>query len=356
MSVAWIGNRDAQVPHAVEHAATLLVKSRCPVITIEADTDATRAAISLARKTGATYDHSSGGLAQEIALFTGHGGVFLSPSEALRRADVVLVVGDLPEAASQLLKQLSDVAPDLAGDKARTFFSLMVGDLPAAVAKQAVPLTLESASLAGAVAALRSMQAGRRTAASVTGFNQFSAALAEARFVAVLCSGQGCDALVLEMLQGLVDNINKTIRASMLLWPASENGWGSALTSTWKAGFPLPTSFGKGEAAHDPWRWSASRMIEEGEADLWLRVGAHPAATREDVDIIALTHTTEPVEGAAVTIAIGRPGVDHDAVLFSGLAGTFIARPAEAPGDLPSAAAILRAIAEHLPEHEVAPC
>lgn len=97
-------------------------------------------------------------------------------------------------------------------------------------------------------------------------------------------------------------------------------------------------------------------MIEEGEADLWLRVGAHPAATREDVDIIALTHTTEPVEGAAVTIAIGRPGVDHDAVLFSGLAGTFIARPAEAPGDLPSAAAILRAIAEHLPEHEVAPC
>src|SRR5690606_15659512 len=284
MSVAWIGNRDAQVPHAVEHAATLLVKSRFPVITIEADTDATRAAISLARKTGATYDHLSDGLAQEIALFTGNGGVFLSPSEALRRADVVLAVGNLPESASQFLEQLAEVAPDLATGKARTFFSLMAGDLPAAVGKQAVPLALDGARLAGAVAALRAMQAGRRTAASVTGFDQLSAALAEARFVAVLCSGQGSDALVLEMLQGLVDDLNKTIRASMLLWPASELGWGSALTSTWKAGFPLPTSFGNGEAAHDPWRWGASRMIEGGEADLWLQVGAHSAVSREDVN------------------------------------------------------------------------
>src|SRR5690554_7894015 len=107
MSVAWIGNRDAQVPHAVEHAATLLVKSRCPVITIDADTDATRAAISLARKTGATYDHLSDGLACETSLFTGHGGMFVSPSEALRRADLVLVAGALPQPASQSFETLS---------------------------------------------------------------------------------------------------------------------------------------------------------------------------------------------------------------------------------------------------------
>src|SRR5690606_10991270 len=252
MAVAWIGNRDAQVPHAVEHAATLLVESRCPVITINTDVDATRAAIALARRIGAAYDHLSDGLARETALFTGSGGVFLSPGEALRRADLILFAGDLPQSAIPFLDKLRHSPSDLSGGGTRTFYSLGASNLPDSVAADAVSLAVEGAELAGMVAALRARQAGRRTAVSAANFDRFSNSIAEARFVAVVCSGHGCDALVLEMLQGLVSELNKAVRASMLLWPASEVGWGSAFISTWTTGFPLRTGYFSGQPSPDP--------------------------------------------------------------------------------------------------------
>jgi len=356
MAVAWIGNRDVLVPHAVEHAATLLGESRCPVITIDADVDATRAAIALARRMGAAYDHLNDGLAQETALFTGHGGVFLSPGEALRRADLLLFAGELPESAIPFLEKLHHSSPDLSGGQARTFFSLGANSLPDTFTADTVSLAVEGAGPAGTVAALRACQSGRRTAVAIENFDRFSSSVAEARFVAVVCSGHGCDALVLEMLQGLVSELNKVVRASMLLWPASEAGWSSALISTWTTGFPLRTSYFSGQPSHDPWRWNAVRMIESGEADLCLQIEAHNRFAKDGLKVIALTKAAQPVDGAAVTIAIGEPGIDHDAVLFSGLTGTFVARSAEARSTFPPAADILRAFVEHLPNDGGVPC
>ena len=56
------------------------------------------------------------------------------------------------------------------------------------------------------------------------------------------------------------------------------------------------------------------------------------------------------------TIAVGAPGVDHDAVVYSSRTGTLAAVRAERPGVLPSAAAVLRMIAERLPQSEAPPC
>ena len=124
--------------------------------------------------------------------------------------------------------------------------------------------------LGATLAALRAQCAGRKVAAPVANFDRFRSALAAARFPVFLFSGHGRDALALEMLQGLVADLNRTARASGLHLPASESGWGSALASTWMTGFPLRTGFARGFPEFDPWRFDVARMIAAGEADLHL--------------------------------------------------------------------------------------
>ena len=72
--------------------------------------------------------------------------------------------------------------------------------------------------------------------------------------------------------------------------------------------------------------------------------------------LIALAKTAEPVAGAAVTIAIGEAGVDHEAVVFSSRTGTLAAVKAQGASELPSAATVIRSIADHVPAGAALPC
>ena len=120
MAVAWIGNRETLVERAVEHAAALLHSSRCPVFSFDTDVHGTRAAIALAERVGAAYDHVDGAaLARETALFTDRGGMIVAPGEARRRADVVAIVGELPEIHHGFVAELAGTVPDLDGAATR---------------------------------------------------------------------------------------------------------------------------------------------------------------------------------------------------------------------------------------------
>jgi formylmethanofuran dehydrogenase subunit B len=72
--------------------------------------------------------------------------------------------------------------------------------------------------------------------------------------------------------------------------------------------------------------------------------------------MVALARTSKPITGAEVTIAIGKAGVDHDAVVYSARTGTLTFLTADAASELPSAASILRTIAEHIPAGAELPC
>src|SRR5262245_11630120 len=121
MAVAWIGNREALLRRAVEHAATLLRSSRCPVFSLDTDIHGARAAIALAEQIGAACDHPDGAsLAAETALFTDRGAMTISPGEARRRADLLVLVGTMPEAHHGLLADLATSVPDLPAKGRRT--------------------------------------------------------------------------------------------------------------------------------------------------------------------------------------------------------------------------------------------
>lgn len=361
MAVAWIGNRGDLVERAVEAAAGLLTSSRCPVFTFDTDIHGTRAAIALAERVGAAYDHVEGAaLARETALFTDAGGMFVAPGEARRRADLLAIVGELPAPQAALVSELADTAPDLTGRNARDVF--LIGEdasLPQGVDANAVRLVCTGAGLAGTLAGLRASCARRRVSTPVENFNLFAEALAQSKFAVFVVSGCSAGPFGLEMLQGLVSDINRRQRASVLFLPASEAGWGSALASAWATGFPLRTGFGNGGAEYDPWRFDTARMLEAGEADLHLWVSANGGRAplpRAGAELIVLAKASAPHHGAAVTIAIGEPGADHDTVCYSSRTGTLAARPARASSEAPSAAAVLRSILAKLPVQTAAPC
>jgi formylmethanofuran dehydrogenase subunit B len=285
----------------------------------------------------------------------------IAPGEARRRADVVVIVGDVPETYNGLLTDLANSAPDLSEKNAREFFLVGTGRATPSLLNgaKATRLSAGKEGLPATLAALRAQCAGRKVARPVSKFDDFAAALADAKFPVFLFSGQSSDALALEMLQGLVADLNRKKRASTFHLPASESGWGSTLASVWMTGFAPRTGFGRGFPEFDPWRFDIERMIAQGEADLHLRIStakSGPAPKGEGVPLIVLAKTLKPVAGAAVTIAVGEAGVDHDAVVYSARTGTLHSAAATAPSALPPAAEIIRSIGEHLPAGAAMPC
>jgi formylmethanofuran dehydrogenase subunit B len=360
MAVAWIGSRETLVERAAAHAGALLGSSRCPVFSFDTDIHGTRAAIALAERIGAAYDHAEGAaLAREAALFTTTGAMTVSPGEVRRRADMVTIVGELPEAYHGWLAELAGTVPDLSPTNAREFFVVGAGAPPFPNGRPAAVLSCGNAGLGAILGALRAQCAGRKVSRGVAGFDGFAGALATARFPVFLFSGRGADGPALDMLQGLVADLNRKGRASSLFLPANESGWGSALASTWMTGFAPRTGFPRGLPEYDPWRFDVSRMIAAGEADLHLAIRGRAlpdVAGRRRVRLIALARTDAAIPGAAVTIAIGEAGVDHDSVGWSARTGTLASVAARAASGLPSAASVVRAIAAHVSNGAPLPC
>ena len=110
----------------------------------------------------------------------------------------------------------------------------------------------------------------------------------------------------------------------------------------------MRTGFGAGVPIHDPWRFDAERLVASGETDcvLWISAfGAAPPAWRSAVNFIALCErTTQFAKEPNVRIAIGRPGVDHDAVMHSSDTGTLVAVTASTRSSAPSVAHALERI------------
>ena len=181
-----------------------------------------------------------------------------------------------------------------------------------------------------------------------------------ARFGVAVWSAAHLGALEIEMLHGLVRDLNETTRFSTLPLAAPDNGAGVLAACGWITGFPMRTGFGGGAPVHDPWRFDAGRLVASGETDcvLWISgFGAPPPAWTSAMHVIALCEPTAEFASAPhVRIAVGRPGVDHDAVLHSSDAGALVAVTASARSATPSVAQALERIGACLEEASARPC
>ena len=115
----------------------------------------------------------------------------------------------------------------------------------------------------------------------------------------------------------------------------------------------MRTGFGRGYPEHDPWRFDARRLVESGEADCVLWVSAYrPLPPDWDVKVPTIALTAEGVHFRRrphVHIAVGRPGVDHDAVEHLAAAGTLAPVVATHKSETISVADALSHICSQLP-------
>ena len=119
----------------------------------------------------------------------------------------------------------------------------------------------------------------------------------------------------------------------------------------WQTGYPLRTGFGTGAPRHDPFLYSAERLIESGEADalVWVSAlgGDPPPVLPPELPLILLAPPgSETASAPAVFLPVGRPGIDHAGQIFR--ADGVVALPLSAlrASSLASVGETLQAIAQ----------
>jgi formylmethanofuran dehydrogenase subunit B len=374
-AAASIDGAAASLDDAVAAAARLLARSRQPLIAgLGADIDGARSAIALAQRVGGVVEHMhSAALLRDLDCLRETGIMLTTPGEARVRADVLLLVGDgLTEAWPHLNERLLAPAARPEGVDVKRRIIWLAPAIGARIGGFEGDIEIwraeRGATLAVNLAALRARvknrpianRRGARSGLPLAVLDALAATLKGARFGVAVWTAESLGALEIEMLHGLVRDLNETTRFSTLPLAAPDNGAGVLAASGWTIGFPMRTGFGADVPIHDPWRFNAERLIASGETDcvLWISTfGAAPPAWRNAVNFIALCErTAQFAEEPNVRIAVGRPGVDHDAVMHSSDTGTLVATTASARSGTLSVAQALERIGACLAEANGSPC
>ena len=362
MDHAWIDGKSVDLDAACAEAARLLQQSRLPVIAgLGTDVAGARAAIALAQRAGAVIDHMhTEALLRDLDVMRDAGNMTTTPTEARQRANVLLLIGPLSvDALGPLLS-----AKPSTGE--RTVIWFCPGRAPqreAVAGGRMQTVGRGSDQLPPLLAALRAIVGGRPVgpaAVTAKAIRSVADQIKAARFGTAVWSAAALDALTLEMLCGLIKDLNAKTRFSGLPLPPGDNALGVLQVCGWLSSLPPRTGFARGFAEHDPWRFDARRLVETGEADCVVWISAYrpeaPPWTR-DVPTIALIR-----DGASfprcprVHITVGRPGIDHDAMEYLPAAGALAWKAATGTRTTISVSDALNQIAAALPTSVAVPC
>lgn len=356
---------DRELDAVLDAAAKLLSASAFPVIAgLEADIAGVAAAMRLAERLGGAVDHTRSEPAlREAAVLHDVGMMLVSPGEARRRADTFLIVGDRPLAAWPDLPQfLFPKGRPLLSDRipTRRILSVSAREPVLPDGDEAAWLACTTEGVPGLIGALRARASGRPIAAGAdrSGIEGFVEILKAARFGVAIWSPDELDALSIEMLTGLVKDLNAETRWSCIS-AADISAAGAAIACGWLTGFPLRVGFGRGVPEHDPWRFDAERLVRSGEADaiVWVSAfGNPPPAWIGDIPSILVSDAKVAPAQGSVSIQVARPGRDHEAVLYDRRTGTLVRAPAsrapqeshQAPPHAPPVAEALNGILARL--------
>jgi formylmethanofuran dehydrogenase subunit B len=367
MQRAWIAGEAVTLDAAIAEAARLVAASDQPLIAgLGTDVAGARAAISLAQRVGAAIDHMhSESLLRDLDVVRSSGVMLTTPTETDVHADTLLLAGPLPRDGLFQHIVLGSERPTGRG-RVRRIFWLCPGSSVATAAggKNNVQIIGRAArDLPALLAALRARIADRaiaKAAVSARLLDQISRELKASRFGVAIWSVAGIDALAIEMLCGLVNDLNAMTRFSTLPLPPSDNAPGTLQVCSWMTGVPMRTGFGGGYPHHDPWLFDSRRLAAAGETDCVIWISAYRAEGppwREALPTIALT-----TDGASfrvpprVHITVGTPAVDHAAVHYVPSTGTLAALAASQPSQIISVADAISRIAAALPDDGAGRC
>jgi formylmethanofuran dehydrogenase subunit B len=361
-----LSGRAVDLAAAAGRAAEILARSRAPVFMLAADVAGTRAALRLADRIGAVVDHPrSAGLFRALRPLQDAGALTTTLGEIRNRADVVLIVGPDPTPVlPRFLERCIAPGPTLFSTEPLQRAVFRVGPAAPTPLADGFPITelaCANEQLPDAVAVLaahaRTTKPTRIEAAGLdsAGLAAIAERLRAARYAVILWTPALIETSGAELLgQALLElarTLTRTTRCSVLPLGGNGNLFGVNQVTLWQTGYPIRTSLGGGAPDYDPYRFSAERMLADGEADalLWASPLDEAAPPTSVPTILIAPPAASRTPAADVYIPVGVPGLDHAGQVFrtDGVVALHLS-PVRAAA-LPPLASVLAEIERRLP-------
>jgi formylmethanofuran dehydrogenase subunit B len=181
--------------------------------------------------------------------------------------------------------------------------------------------------------------------------------LAAARYAVLVWEARTLDvhgALVVEALQRLVNALNLTTRAASFALGGNDGAVTAQQVVGWLSGLPLRTRISRDGLEHEPLRFAASRLLDDGAVDAVLWVASFgpqlaPPATRMPRIVLGHPALAASAGGAGtIFVPVSTPGIGSTGHLFR--TDTVVALPLPRLYDdvLPTVASVASALLERM--------
>ena len=263
MDRAWIDGKEANLKAAIAEAARMLAASRFPLIAgLGTDIAGARAAIALAARISAVIDHMhADALLRSVDVMRSAFLMTATLAEARLRADCLLLVGSGIGGRFDGLRALLGANADTRNA------TWLCPDRDAREIAKRMPINIvgrNPADLPIVLAMLRARVAGRpigKGPVAPRAIDRTVEQFRAARFGVAIWSVEHLDALAIEMLQGIVVDLNATTRFSGLPIEPPDNAAGVLQACGWMIGYPMRTRFARRSPQHDPWTFDTARLV-----------------------------------------------------------------------------------------------
>ncbi|QFY41765.1 formylmethanofuran dehydrogenase subunit B [Candidatus Methylospira mobilis] len=370
-----VAGKDVTLQEAVSAVAGLLKAARLPVFSgFGTDVNDTRAALSLADRSGAVLDQarSEGGL-RNLLVLADSGWFATTLGELKNRVEVLVVFGsDIESDFPRFYERFIWPQETLFGQDAGKREIIYIGRAPSGEASTApdgrkpvvLPCALED--LPAVAAAFNALTHGARLQATHVG------GIAVADLAAVLervkqahysvftwAAGHLAYAhadLTVQQLSAAVVALNAggLTRSAILPLGGQDGDRTASQVFAWQSGYPTRISYARGYPEYDPYHFSVARLLQSGEADvlIWistLNARLAPPATHIPTVVIGrsgMRFEREP----DVYIPVSTPGIDHAGHMYR--CDNVVCLPLHKLRDsnLPTGSAVLAAIEKALEE------
>jgi len=327
-----VDGAQAPLEQALARAVSILSSARMPLLLAAGvDVAGMRSMLELADRIGAVVDHAATeSLMRNVQVLQDTGWVSTTLSEVRNRADLVVVVGaDVVGRFPRLFERCIDNPSTLFDAARKSPEVIFVGaQTPARSADRQI--AVEVSRLGELFAALRALHGGARLdAARVAGvavadLAALLARMQQARYGVIVWAAADFAfphaELAIQSLCELVQALNATTRFSGLPLGGTDGDVTAHQVITWQSGLPLRTRFTRTGPKYDPHRYSAQRLLADGEADALLYVAAldtarEPPVSRVPTIVLGRAGIKSPAQ-TAVHIPVATPGVDQAGHLY----------------------------------------
>jgi len=342
---------------AIATAAQWLRRSRLPLFGgLATDVAGARALYRLAAQVGAISDHAAGrALAHGMRAQQDRGVFYTTLAELRNRADLIVCLGTSPAEHYPEFFRRAGVGEDLVAQRHVVFIDAAPDPALQGRAGVSTEAVAAQGDLFDTVARLNALVAQRTVPDAAPALAALAQRLRAARYAVIVWEAgrlPAHGALVAEAVQQLVATLNRHTRAAAFSLGGSDGAYTANQVATWMSGLPLRTHAGRAGLDHDPLRFDAQRLLDDGAVDALLWVGSfgpEPAPPPVALPRVILGHPAMAVPaGEVVFIPVSTPGIGSSGHLFRTDGGVVLPLRPLYEDVLPDVASVVGSIASHL--------